>query len=361
MTIEMIANPLRGKGLGQVEGLASGEVETDARAAIALYQHCPVKNTTPVVSKPELAQLSNVGEVWLKLESERMGLGSFKALGAAYAIAKEAAKRADPCNAEAMAKALAGEVFICASAGNHGLSVAAGARLFGARAVVLLADTVPEGFADRLRDKGAEVVRAGADYEASMEASKRMAEENGWNLLSDGSWLGYSDPARDVMEGYLIMGQEVADQLEQPPTHVFLQAGVGGLAAGCTATARDRWGDDVTLIVVEPSAAPALIESVKAGDCVDTTGPVSSMGRLDCKTPSHLALKYLAREADHFLTIDDQSVEQVVAQLVDHAVPTSPSGAAGIAALLHLSEAEREQLGLTSQSRVLCYISEGPA
>ena len=153
----------------------------------------------------------------------------------------------------------------------------------------------------------------------------------------------------------------MADRLEQPPTHVFLQAGVGGLAAGCTATARDRWGDDVTLIVVEPSAAPALIESVKAGDCVDTNGPVSSMGRLDCKTPSHLALKYLAREADHFLTIDDQSVEQVVAQLVDHAVPTSPSGAAGIAALLHLSEAEREQLGLTSQSRVLCYISEGPA
>ena len=242
MTVELLENPLRGKGLAQLDDLATGEVETDARAAIALYQHCPAKHATPVESRPELAEQARVGEVWLKLESQRMGLGSFKALGAAYAIAKQAAKRADSSDAQAMAKALNGEVFICASAGNHGLSVAAGARLFGARSVVLLADTVPEGFADRLREKGAEVVRAGADYEASMEASKRMAAENGWNLLSDGTWLGYSDPARDVMEGYLIMGQEVADQLEQPPTHVFLQAGVGGLAAGCTATARDRWG-----------------------------------------------------------------------------------------------------------------------
>lgn len=361
MKTEMISNPLRGKGLAQVGGLASGDVETDARAAIALYQHCPVKHATPVESKPELAKQTGVGEVWLKLESERMGLGSFKALGAAYAIAKQAASRADPLDPSAMSNALQGEVFICASAGNHGLSVAAGARLFGARAVVLLADTVPDGFADRLREKGAEVVRAGADYEASMEASKRMAEENGWNLLSDGTWLGYSDPARDVMEGYLIMGHEVADQLQQPPTHVFLQAGVGGLAAGCTATARDRWGDSATLIVVEPSAAPALIESVKAGKCVDTTGPVSSMGRLDCKTPSHLALKYLAREADYFLTIDDEAVEQVVEDLKGHDVPTSPSGAAGLAALLNLSPADQERLGLDSESRVLCYISEGPA
>lgn len=361
MTTDLIANPLRGTGLAQVEGLASGDVETDARAAIALYQHCPARHTTPVESKPALAEQAGAGEVWLKLESERMGMGSFKALGAAYAIAKEAAKRVDSSNAEAMSNALNGEVFICASAGNHGLSVAAGARLFGARSVVLLADTVPEGFADRLREKGAEVVRAGADYEASMEVSKRMAEENGWNLLSDGTWLGYSDPARDVMEGYLIMGHEVADQLQQDPTHVFLQAGVGGLAAGCTATARDRWGDDVTLIVVEPSAAPALIESVKAGKCVDTTGPVSSMGRLDCKTPSHLALKYLAREADHFLTIDDDAVEQVVEELKGHGVPTSPSGAAGLAALLKLSPAEKEHIGLTTESRVLCYISEGPA
>ena len=359
MSAEILKNPLRGTGLPSTEGLADGEVATDARAAIALFQKCPVKHQTTLGSFEKLASQAGVGEVWLKLESERMGLGSFKALGAAYAIAKEAASRVDSSNADAMSTALQGETYICASAGNHGLSVAAGARLFGARAVVVLADTVPEGFAERLRDKGAEVIRAGADYEASMEASKQMAADNGWNLLSDGSWLGYWEPARDVMEGYLIMGHEAADQMPDPPTHVFLQAGVGGLAAACAAVARDRWGSEVTLIVVEPSAAPALLESVKAGTSVDTTGPVSTMGRLDCKTPSHLALKYLAAEADYFLTIDDETVEACVDELRDLEVETSPSGGAGIAALMSLKN--REDLNLTGSSRVLCYISEGPA
>lgn len=359
MSAEIFSNPLRGKGLTDTDGLADGGVATDARAALALYQNCPAKHQTALKQFDDLAAKAGVGEVWLKLESERMGLGSFKALGAAYAIAKQAAGRADSGDAEAMSTALTGETFICASAGNHGLSVAAGARLFGAKAVVVLADTVPEGFADRLRAKGAEVVRAGADYEAGMEVSKQMAADNGWNLLSDGSWLGYWQPARDVMEGYLIMGHEAADQMQQPPTHIFLQAGVGGLAAACTAAARERWGDAVTIVVVEPSAAPALIESVKAGTSVDTTGPVSSMGRLDCKTPSHLALKYLAAEADYFMTIDDDTVEASVSELARMGIETSPSGGAGIAAPLNLTDPN--SLGLDHTSRLLCYISEGPA
>ncbi|MEP1205719.1 MAG: pyridoxal-phosphate dependent enzyme [Rhizobiaceae bacterium] len=359
MSVQILSNPLRGNGLPDTDGLADGNVATDARAAIALYQHCPAKHATSLQKFDSLATRAQVAEVWLKLESERMGLGSFKALGAAYAIAKEAASRADSNDADAMSKALVGETYICASAGNHGLSVAAGARLFGAGSVVVLADTVPEGFADRLRAKGADVVRAGADYEASMEVSKQMAAENGWKLLSDGSWLGYWQPARDVMEGYLIMGHEAADQMQQAPTHLFLQAGVGGLAAACAAVARERWGDAVTIIVVEPSAAPALIESVRAGTSVDTSGPVSSMGRLDCKTPSHLALKYLAAQADYFMTIDDDLVEKCVEDLGQLGVETSPSGGAGIAALLNLDNPQ--DLMLDGNSRVLCYISEGAA
>ena len=359
LSIQFLKNPLRGEGLSEFSGLAKGEVETDARAAQALYEHCPAKHATPLQQNSVLADQFGVAELWLKMEDQRMGLGSFKALGAAHAIAKLAALKADPQDAEAMATALEGETFICASAGNHGLSVAAGAKLFGARAVVLLSQTVPEGFANRLREKGCEVVRAGKDYEASMEASKEMAADNGWNLLSDGSWEGYADPARDVMEGYLIMGHEVADQMANPPTHVFLQAGVGGLAAACAASARKRWGEKVILIVVEPEAAPALMESARAGKCVDTQGPVSNMGRLDCKTPSHLALKYLAREADFFVTIDDDFVSKNVAVLSEKGIETSPSGAAGVAALQHIQD--RSQLGLTDQSRVLCYISEGAA
>jgi len=128
-------------------------------------------------------------------------------------------------------EALAGRVFVAASAGNHGLSVAAGAQVFGARAVIYLADTVPEAFAELLRSKGAEVVRAGAIYEESMAAAQGAAAENGWTLLSDSSWEGYSAPAHAVMAGYTVLAAEIADEIPDPPTHVLLQAGVGGLAA----------------------------------------------------------------------------------------------------------------------------------
>ncbi len=357
MGYQIFANPLRGKGLPSEVGMAEGNLETDVTAAAMLYSKCPVNHATPLQEFDELSEQFGVGKLWLKLEESRMGLGSFKALGAAHAIAKLAAIKADINDADAMKSALAGKTFVCASAGNHGLSVAAGAALFGAKAVVLLADTVPEEFAVLLRNKNAEVIRAGANYEESMEASKKLANDHGWSLLSDGSWTGYSDPARDVMEGYLIMAHEVADVISQPPSHVFLQAGVGGLAAACAAGARVRWGQDMKIIVVEPEAAPALMESVRAGKSVDTEGPESSMGRLDCKTPSHLALKYLALEADYFVTLDDEFVENTVTLLETHGISSSPSGAAGVAALHHLESAS--EFGIDATSHVLCYISEG--
>lgn len=353
----VLANSWRGEGLPQQTGMADGEVETDAQAARMLFAACPAAAATPLAAAPELATKFGVASLRLKDERHRMGLGSFKALGAVHAIAKQAAMVADVSDAGAMEKALTGETFVCASAGNHGLSVAAGATLFGAQAVVLLADTVPEEFAERLRTKGAEVMRAGADYEESMEASKQLAADRGWNLLSDGSWEGYSDPARDVMEGYLIMGHEAADQMSEPPTHVFLQAGVGGLAAGMTAAVRVCWGDDVTVVVVEPDAAPALYESIEAGKVVNTSGPVSNMGRLDCKTPSHLALKYLAREADFFQLVSDEQVKETLELMAVHGAATTPSGGAGVGGLHHIGEG-RDVIGLDATSRVLCIVSE---
>ncbi len=353
----MLNNPWRAKGLPDLSGLADGEVETDAVAAKALYAACPVAKSTPLITSSELASSFGVAGLTLKDERQRMGLGSFKALGAVHAIAKQAAARVDVRDLTRAGSALKGEAFICASAGNHGLSLAAGARLFGAEAVVLLSETVPEDFASRLEEKGARVIRAGADYEESMGVSKQLASQNGWNLLSDGTWEGYSDPARDVMEGYLIMGHEAADEMAKPPTHVFLQAGVGGLAAGMAAAARARWGDAVTIVVVEPAAAPALFESVKAGRCVETSGPVSNMGRLDCKTPSHLALKYLAREADFFQLVSDDEVDETLDVLARHGTQTTPSGGAGVGGLHHIGAA-RDLIGLDETSHCFCIISE---
>lgn len=357
----LIQNPYRGQGLPSVNGLADGDVSTDATAAQSLFGLCPAAHQTPMLVNDDLAGALGVSRVFIKDERGRMGLGSFKSLGAAYAIAKAAAKRVNDGAASSYESALTGETYICASAGNHGLSMAAGARLFGADAVVYLSETVPENFAGRLADKGATVVREGHNYEASMAAAQKAASDNDWNLLSDSSWAGYSDPARDVMEGYLIMAAEAAAQVPEKPTHVFLQAGVGGLAAACTAGARLAWGDDVTVCIVEPEAAPALLASIKAGTAVTAPGPVSCMGRLDCKDPSHLALKYLAREADAFMTVTEEEALDIVAMLNNFEISSSPSGTAGIAGLRQVTGSNENPLDLNGHARVLVYVSEGAA
>lgn len=358
--MKIIKNPLKGIGLNSVIGMADGQICSDPSVPLGLFARCPVADKTPLIDSAPLAELLGISSLHLKDERSRMGLGSFKALGAAYAIAKLANAKVEAGKASSHKEALAGSTFICASAGNHGLSMAAGAKLFGADAVVYLSDTVPENFAQRLRRKSAKVVREGDNYEASMAAAMAAADENGWLLLSDSSWLGYSEPARDVMEGYLIMGAEVAEQLDQPPTHIFLQAGVGGLAAACTAAAQHYWGKDPNIIVVEPEYAPALVNSIEAGKPVVAKGPVSNMGRLDCKEPSHLALKYLAAEADYFMTVSEEEAVNAVAALADYNIDTSPSGVAGFAGLL-AAGSEQKEFEIDQHSRVLIYISEGPA
>ena len=142
-------------------------------------------------------------------------------------------------------------------------------------------------------------------------------------------------------------------QIDAPPTHILLQAGVGGMAAAVAALARARWGDGPQIIVVEPAAAPALIDSIRAGRLVDSQGPVSNRGRLDCKTASMIALKGLSRDADVFVTISDEQAAAGAAILADCGLATTPSGGAGLSALL-------AGLDLGPEARVLAILSEGP-
>lgn len=355
--MEIFLNPHKGRGLTDESGMEPGEIVSNPEAARNLFARCPKALETPLLERPDLARALGVAALSLKDERGRMNLGSFKALGAAFAIAKQAAAAMDSGDAADPEHALNERTFVCASAGNHGLSMAAGARVFGARGVVYLADTVPEAFAGRLRSQGADVVRSGTIYEDSMQAARDAAARNDWTLLSDSTWQGYSAPARDVMEGYLIMTDEIARQIPSPPTHIFLQAGVGGLAAACAAAARHFWGDAPTLVVVEPAFAPALLGSIRAGHVVTADGPVSAMGRLDCKEPSHLALRYLAREADAFMTVTEEEAAETTEFLAKATLATTPSGAAGLAGLRY---ADADAIGLGPASRALVYLSEGP-
>lgn len=355
--MRIIQNPYRGQGLPDQTELEPGIIVTSPDAAMALMAQCPVAHVTPLLSPEKLSKLLGISQLFVKDERNRMGLGSFKALGAAFAIAKQASALMDSNPKTPTETALKGTTFVCASAGNHGLSMAAGANVFGATAVVYLSDSVPESFADKLKKKGAIVVREGVDYEASMTAARKAAIDNEWQLLSDSSWRGYAKPARDVMEGYLIMGAELADQMLKAPDYVFLQAGVGGLAAAAAAMCRYLWQDSSKIVVVEPEKASCLIGSIEAGKPIQAGGGLSNMGRLDCKEPSHLALRYLAEEADYFMTISDRVAENTCSWLASHDLASTPSGIAGIAGLKALREAGTLN-NLSDASTVLVFVSE---
>lgn len=342
MDILSVSRPLTLSGLDDIPFPAA-----DADRTEALLARCPVAAETPLVAAEAIAVEAGVAQVWVKDERGRMGLGSFKALGAAHVIARHG-------------MAARGRTYVTASAGNHGLSVAAGAAAFGGFSVIFIAETVPEAFADRLRDQGAEVRRAGDTYEAAMAAAEAEAKAQGWHLLSDAAWQGYIEDPLLVMEGYLALMAEAIRQLPQVPSHIFLQAGVGGLAGACAALARAHWGDVPRIVVVEPQVAPALHASVAAGKAVTASGPVSIMGRLDCKVPSLIALKGLARDADAFVLISDDEAQVGAGTAMVAGLASSPSGAAGIAALLAVDARARETLGITPDSTVLCILSEGP-
>ncbi|SEW32001.1 diaminopropionate ammonia-lyase [Cognatiyoonia koreensis] len=347
--MEIQKNPFRGTGMLHSDLDAMPWPVADASATQALLVRCPRAALTPLVAASDLAEHCSVARIFVKDERTRMGLGSFKALGAAHVIAKDA-----------LANASAGKTYVTASAGNHGLSVAAGAAAFGAQARIYIANSVPESFAKRLRDIGAEVVRAGEVYEESMAAAAKAAQSEGLVLLSDSSWPGYSDIPHVLMEGYLSLMAEAVTQIPTAPTHIFLQAGVGGLAAACAAHARLVWGDGPKIIVVEPDAAPALAQSIANAAPTATRGPVSVMGRLDCKEPSLIALKGLARDADFFVTISEHEAEAGTDFVAGYGLQSSPSGAAGLAALLAVDQ-QMDTLGLSKESVVLSVLSEEAA
>ncbi len=351
--MEILVNKIRNQGICSSQ---TAPVSNEVEKVRKLIQKCPVYSKTPLHNCKTLADQLGIKSLHIKDERPRMGLGSFKALGATYAIAKEAAKSS--LISENPEKTLVGQTFITASAGNHGISLAAGARIFGANAVVYLSETVPKKFAKKLREKGAQVVIEGFDYEASMKAAAKRAKQEKWTLLSDSTWKDY-DAGYDVMEGYLMMPQEAFEEIPKPPTHIFLQAGVGGLAAAVTASARSNYGSQPKIIIVEPSEAPAIMESIKAREPVYADGKVSIMGRLDCKEPSHLALYCLAKEADFFITLTDGEVLESIKILEKYELSTSASGGAGFAGLT--CSLMSNEFGLNSDSRVLLFLSEGVA
>jgi diaminopropionate ammonia-lyase len=325
-----------------------------------------------------LRDLALPGTVRYKDEAGRFGLGSFKVLGSAYAVANllaDTLARQNVALSVSSADLAAGryaEATNCitvasATDGNHGRAVAWAAARFHCRCVIYLHETVSAGREAAIAALGAEVRRVPGTYDDAVRACARDAVTHGWFIVSDTSWPGYTEVPRDIMQGYRLMADEAADQWTGPqPTHVFIQGGVGGAAAAVAAQMRARWGQgeghEPALIVVEPERAACLLASARAGRMTTVAGSLDTiMAGLACGEPSLLAWQELERSATAFMAIPDAAAIDTMRFLAGMGVVAGESGVAGLAAL-RLAMADPDacaSLGLGPESRALVFGTEG--
>ena len=377
-----LLNPLAREGAAPYDAtLAQVLSPAGFDAALADITRWPGYAPTPLRSLDQLARQLGIGQLLYKDERRRFGLGSFKALGGAYAVAKLLRHRVQSAHglpAVDSEQLLSGQfsdlvgaaTVTCATDGNHGRSVAWGAQLFGCRCVIFVHETVSQGRRDAIAHYGAEVREVKGNYDDAVRAAAAAAVDGGWTVVSDTSYPGYHDIPRDVMHGYGVMAKEIADQMagDEPPTHVFAQAGVGGLAAAVCASFWLHWGERrPRFVVVEPTRADCIYRSLQVGQPVVVEGALDTvMAGLACGEVSALAWDILREGANAALAIDDAYALEAVRQLANPAPGDPPlvageTGGVGLAALLAVRDhpAIRQLLGLDTQSRVLLLGTEG--
>jgi len=346
-----------------------------AREAICAW---PGYAETTMHTLPALAARLGVADLHYKDEATRFGLGSFKALGGAYAVARLLARE--------IGKALGREVSMaevtrvahpdeaaritvcCATDGNHGRSVAWGAREFGCACVIFIHATVSEGRKAAIEAYGAELRRCTGNYDDSVREAQETATREGWFVVSDTSYEGYMEIPKDVMQGYEVMAAEAFDSLDEAPTHVFLQTGVGGMAAAVAAQAVRRYGAArPTIVLCDPDRSACWLETMRAGRPAAVEGDLDTlMAGLACGEVSALAWEILRDHGDAVMTVTDASA---VAEMTRLAHPESGdpvlvagesavAGLAGLAAAMGDAEA-RAALALDGASRVLVFGTEG--
>lgn len=333
---------------------------------------------TPLHTLPTLASDLGVGAIHVKDEGSRLGLGSFKALGGSYAVIRlvleEAGRQlgrpvdvADLHTPKIRAVA-SGMTVACATDGNHGRSVAQGAQLVGAKAAIFVHSGVSDERVAAIARFGARMIRVAGTYDDSVAEAARVASDKGWIVVSDTSWPGYERIPGLVMQGYTAMVREALRQLPEPPTHVFVQAGVGGVAAAVAGHLALVLGDRrPTFVVVDPARAACLFETARAGRPVKIDhGEPTVMAMLECYEPSLVAWRLLSRVADAFMTIDEDDAVAVMNRLArpavnDPAIVAGESGGAGLAGLIRAAAEPgiRAALHLDDASRVLVINTEG--
>ena len=296
---------------------------------------------TPLVPLPGLAEAASVGVIAIKDEAKRLGFGNPEVLGGAYAVGEivkaELARRdvaPSATTADLLSRRYSAELTVtCASEGNLGASVAWGARRVGAACRIVVPDGSEASQIRSIEALGASVCRQGATYDDSVRAVEAEAARQGWLVVSDTAWPGYTEVPRMMMQGYRLLMDEALDQWGgAPPTHVVIQAGRGGIAAAVSVHARVRLGAGVRLLVVGLEAKSNL-----------------------------LAWQELERAAFAHVEIGSAAADDAVRRLSTEGVGASPSGASGAAGLFAAATnpAARAALALGHESRVLLFNTEG--
>ncbi|MDT9600486.1 diaminopropionate ammonia-lyase [Sphingosinicella rhizophila] len=346
---------------------------------VAAYLSCrPDHRPTALLSLEALAREAGVASVHMKDEGTRFGLGSFKALGGAYAVATlllEQASRTlgrrigfDEMTSAPVREVAEGLTMACATDGNHGRSVAQGAQMLGARCAIFVHSGVSAERIAAIARFGAEMIRVEGTYDDSVAEATRVSRERGWMIVSDTSWPGYEEIPGLVMQGYTALIREAMHALSDRPTHVFVQAGVGGLAAAVAGYLEHlHGGDRPAVVVVEPGRAACLFETARAGQVVKIPhGEATVMAMLECYEASPTAWRILSRTADAFMTVDEEDAVAIMNRLArprggDPAIVSGESGGVGLAGFVRaVADAHiREALRLGPDSRIFVINTEG--
>ncbi len=378
-SLSLFSNPQAMSGGAYPEHLKAIASLEKSLAAIEVISHWPGYAATPLYSLTQLAKNIGVGKICYKDESQRFHLKSFKALGGAYAVARQLQARIAEATGEVPSiedlldkkfPDIVGQIVIsCATDGNHGRSVSWGCQMFGCQCVIYIHRNVSEARQQAKEAFGAQVIRITGNYDASVKRADSDAKQLGRIIVSDTSYAGYMEIPKDVALGYTVLLSESIEQMDGDiPTHVFIQGGVGGLASAVCAYFWELWGEQrPRLIIVEPEKANCLQESARAGSPVVVEGDHSTlMAGLACGEVSALAWEILSIGANDFLTLNEEAVPLTMQLLArgfdgDPAIEAGESAVAGLAALISAQNnpEHAKQLGLDANSRIFIIGTEG--
>jgi diaminopropionate ammonia-lyase len=310
---------------------------------------------TPLIELNKLSKELNLNKIFYKDESKRFDLKSFKALGGAYAVEK-------------ITKGNKDIVVATATAGNHGRSVAWGARRLGLKCKIFINEFVSEARGQAMADLGADVIKVKGNYEKSLIECIKQSTENNWQIVQDVAWKDYMLVPKYTMAGYTIMMKEIVNQISNDQiTHIILQAGVGGMAGAMVAGIAKYLKNVPETIVVEPDSAACVMESIKTGkiEKIDIKRE-SLMGGMSCGEVSLVPWAILKNSVKFCISLPDDDIAKTMKLLgnssfSDKKIIAGENAAPGVISLIAscVDDKIKEKLKLNSKSNILVIGCEG--